>query len=202
MGEGAVAEVVGGAEPEDAHRQVREPPGDRRHRRGLRIWPRLLDLAAAARPRRADAPASRNGLPQVLLVGERLQRGPMGQVPLVTWRGSCRERFSIAKASCSWACYRWAGGSSGPPGTGSRSSRCPSGRAWRAVSSWASWAPVYWAAAGTVRSGLLWKAGHSPSADRGMRVRRAAPDPPFCWLRALLPLVVEVCSSGSLARGQ
>jgi hypothetical protein len=41
----------------------------------------MLELTAAAGSRRADAPAAGNGLPEVLLVGERLQRGSMGQVP-------------------------------------------------------------------------------------------------------------------------
>jgi hypothetical protein len=33
-------------------------------------------------PAAAVAPAAGNGLPEVLFIGERLQRGPMGQVPL------------------------------------------------------------------------------------------------------------------------
>src|ERR1700722_15394156 len=61
---------------------MREPPCDRRHRRGLWIWPRLIELTTAAGSRRADAPAAGNGLPEVLVVGECFQRGAVGQVPL------------------------------------------------------------------------------------------------------------------------
>jgi hypothetical protein len=78
---GVAAEVSGIAHPEDSDDDVAEPPGDRGGRRpdGFRVRPVDQQCIGAGRhgggggTARAHSPGSRNGLPEVLLVGQSLE---------------------------------------------------------------------------------------------------------------------------------
>ncbi len=92
-GEGA--EAGGGGAAEDLLAQagdddVRQPPGNRGHRRGHRVrgrgvhrpLPRTFRHRCGRRATRADAPAAAHRLPEVLLVGKTLQPRPQVLAPV------------------------------------------------------------------------------------------------------------------------
>lgn len=75
---------------ETAHHNMREPPGDCRHRRRVQVLPGQVDEVVTrakpgwrvALPARACASAAWNWLPEVLLVGEPIQPGPKLAPPM------------------------------------------------------------------------------------------------------------------------